>query len=226
MGVVNLTAFTTEKELDSDAEKAQVDTAGLLINKFYRKSSRALGMAIAQGRNPTLVCINQIRYKIGVMYGNPETMPGGPSFKFASSMTIRLYGKDVMDKAVHAAMPAFKSVNFAIQKFKVPIVANNATDVKIATLPNAKLGLQPDDSYDWPVILSYLKKYELIVSGANGGWDVIDPITGEVENFKTQQAVKDRMDVDTEFDQFIRRAVTYVALQPDDEPISEPKDKS
>ena len=94
----SLAAMAPENEVVSSAEKASVGGSGLIISKFCRKLTTAINQAKRQGRYPLVIAINQIRHKIGVMYGNPETMPGGFAFKFASKMTVRLYGKDVEDK--------------------------------------------------------------------------------------------------------------------------------
>jgi recombination protein RecA len=57
-----------------------------------RMLSRALPKLIGAAKkgNTAVVFVNQIRQKIGVMYGNPETTPGGEALKFFSSLRIRL----------------------------------------------------------------------------------------------------------------------------------------
>lgn len=180
----SLAALTTQKELDSDAEKALVGSGALLINKFYRKSSRALGMAKMEGLFPTMICINQIRYKIGVMYGNPETMPGGPSFKFASSLTVRVYGKDLIEKSINPSLPAFKEIKCVIQKYKVPIVSQNC-EFKMALLPTAYYGLKVGGVYEWNTILHYAKTLGFIVKHGTA-WATVYADTGETTTYPKQ----------------------------------------
>lgn len=189
--VDSLAALLTVNEQESDAEKAQVGTTGLLINKFYRKASHALMLARREDHAPTLLLINQIRFKIGVMYGNPETMPGGPSFKFLSSLTIRVYGKDEIDKKVDDVLPAYKHVKFILKKWSVPVVAPNG-EFLMALQPIADLNLAIGESYDWNTVLAYLKSLELLQKGKNG-WDLIDPGTGEAIEFKKQDDLKQLM---------------------------------
>ena len=108
----SLAALVTGHELSSEVGKAMVGTQGILINKFYRRVSRSLSQAKAKGLYPTLLCINQIREKVGVMYGSPETQPGGRSFRYASSLTVRVSGKDEFNKdAPNVGLPAFKNVS-------------------------------------------------------------------------------------------------------------------
>jgi recombination protein RecA len=185
----SLAALTTEKELDSDAEKALVGAGALVINKMYRKTGRALGMAKLQGREPTVIFINQIRMKIGVMYGNPETMPGGPSFKFASSLTIRTFGKDEIDKDVNPSLPAFKEIKCVIKKQKVGIVSENC-EFKMAILPNEAKGLKVGDVYEWNTISHYLKLFGLMNKEKGNKWSLADPETGEVTEYKAQYEIE------------------------------------
>ena len=206
--VDSLAALITQQELDKSAEEAIVGRTGILINKFYRKVSLALGKASREGRNPALIAINQIRFKIGVMHGNPETMPGGPSFKFASSMTIRFYGKDIMESAVSSALPAYKEINMIIKKHKVPILATKGV-VQVALMPIPQYGLDVGEAYDWNTLLSYLKSMDLLVKGTGKekGWDFTHPGTGEVINYKTQDRLKDQIYGDQAWGQEVKDAL-------------------
>ena len=57
-------------------------------------------MQAAASNNITIVFINQIRDKIGVMFGNPETTPGGKALKFYASMRIRTWRKKIVTKEI------------------------------------------------------------------------------------------------------------------------------
>lgn len=211
----SLAALVTQQELEKSAEEAIVGRTGLVINKLYRKVSRALGKCQREGRNPTLICINQIRYKIGVMHGNPETMPGGPAFLFASSMTIRFYGKDIMESAVSKTLPAYKEVNMIIKKHKVPILAKKGV-VQIALQPIPEYGLDIGQAYDWNTLLAYLKSMELLVKSDKKGWDFTHPGTGEVTTYKKQDDLKEQIYADPAFGQEIKSALISAMMQTDE----------
>lgn len=187
----SLAAMVTQQELDKSAEEAIVGRTGLVINKLYRKTSNALGLSKMKGHMPTLVVLNQIRYKIGVLHGNPETMPGGPAFLFASSLTLRLHGKDIMDKTVSKTLPAFKEVSATVKKFKVPIVQKSCV-FQLALLPNEELNLDIGQTFAANTILSYLKMLNLFAAGKKG-YELINPATGEVEVFLKQEDFKDKL---------------------------------
>lgn len=188
--VDSLAALLTQHEAEKSAEEAIVGRTGLVINKFYRKASMALGKARRAGRKPTLVCINQIRFKIGGM-GNPEVMPGGPAFKYFSSLTLRVYGKDVMETAVHPSLPAYKEINVLVKKHKIPILAKKAI-LMVALQPIPEYGLVVGEAYDWNTLLSYLKSMELMVKSSEkkGGWVFTNPATGEQTHYKTIDKLK------------------------------------
>ncbi len=60
------------------------------------------------GKDITVYLINQVRDKIGVMYGSPETTPGGNAVKFYSSLRIRTAAKK---KIEHAKLEKFSGIN-------------------------------------------------------------------------------------------------------------------
>ncbi len=192
----SLAAMVTQHELGKSAEDAIVGRTGLVVNKLYRKVTQALGKCRRDGREPTLVVINQIRYKIGGM-GNPEVLPGGPSFAFGSSMTIRFYGKNVMETAVSSTLPAYKEVSMVVKKHKVPILANKAImDIALQHIP--EYGLSIGEAYDWKTLRSYLKSMELLIN-VDKEWQLTHPDTGEIETFKKQDDLKKKVFKDPEY---------------------------
>jgi len=79
----SVAALVTKQELDGEIGDSTVGTQARLMSAAMRK----LTALISKART---VCIftNQIREKIGVMFGNPETTPGGRALKFFSSVRI------------------------------------------------------------------------------------------------------------------------------------------
>lgn len=88
--VIDSTAALTPKaELEGTLEdNARVGAQAQLMSRGCRKIRSSCGQS-----GTTCVFINQVRMKIGVMYGNPETTPGGLALKFYSDQRIRVQSK-------------------------------------------------------------------------------------------------------------------------------------
>ena len=79
----SVAALVTKQELDGDIGDSTVGAQARLMSAAMRK----LTSIIAKART-TCIFTNQIREKIGVMFGNPETTPGGRALKFYSSVRV------------------------------------------------------------------------------------------------------------------------------------------
>lgn len=218
IAVDSIAAMLTEKESEDEAEKMQVGKTPLLINRFYRKTGGALLKGREEGCFATLILINQIRFKVGVMFGNPETMPGGPSFLFASALTIRVYGKDEVVKGISPDLPAYKNVSFIIKKWKMPIT-KKAGEFLVALLPVPEYKLGVGQTYDWNTVLGMLKAHGLLQKGGDG-WEFIDPCTGEFRyTAPTQDDIRELIDNDPSgYGQVLRSKLIEMALAETVEP--------
>jgi len=82
-------------ELAGDYDKESIGLQARAISKGMRKITGVIG-----DQSVLLVCLNQIREKIGVMFGDPTTTPGGKAIPFHSSVRIKLgAGQPIKDKA-------------------------------------------------------------------------------------------------------------------------------
>ncbi len=79
----SVAALVPRAEIDGNVGDHHVGLQARLMSHVMRKFTGVL-----QRTNTVLVFINQIRMKIGVMFGNPETTPGGNALKFYSSIRI------------------------------------------------------------------------------------------------------------------------------------------
>ncbi len=88
--VDSVAALTPRAEIEGDIGDAHMGLQARLMSQALRKLTAAISKS-----KTTVIFINQIRMKIGVMFGNPETTPGGNALKFYSSirMEIRSIGK-------------------------------------------------------------------------------------------------------------------------------------
>lgn len=98
LGVVvidSVASLIPKAELEGDMESAQMGLQARMMAKAMRKL-----VGQANTHKTLLVFINQLRNKIGVMFGNPETTPGGMALKYAASVRIDIRKReDIKDKS-------------------------------------------------------------------------------------------------------------------------------
>ncbi len=81
--VDSVAALTPKAEIEGNIGDSHVGLQARMMSQAMRKLT-----AILKQTNTTIIFINQIRMKIGVMFGNPETTTGGNALKFYASMRI------------------------------------------------------------------------------------------------------------------------------------------
>ena len=101
----SLAALITQNETESSAEKAVVGGAGLVVGKLYRKATLAMAQARKEERLPTLIAINQIRHKIGVMFGDPECVHADTLVNFVDGRSIPI--REVVENKIDSPIWAF-----------------------------------------------------------------------------------------------------------------------
>lgn len=79
----SVAALTPRAEIEGDMGAFHVGTQARLMSQALRKLT-----AIVAKSKTTVIFINQIRMQIGVMFGNPETTPGGKALKFYASVRL------------------------------------------------------------------------------------------------------------------------------------------
>jgi recombination protein RecA len=81
--VDSVAALTPKAEIDGDMGDAHVGLQARLMSQALRKLAGVINKS-----NSVIVFINQLREKVGILFGNPETTPGGRALKFYSSVRL------------------------------------------------------------------------------------------------------------------------------------------
>ena len=83
----SVAALTPKKEIEGDMGDSNVGLQARLMSQALRKLTSAISKT-----NTTCIFINQLREKIGIMFGNPETTTGGNALKFYASVRLDIRG--------------------------------------------------------------------------------------------------------------------------------------
>ena len=96
--VDSVAALTPKAEIEGDMGDSHVGLQARLMSQALRKLT-----AIVNKSKTCVVFINQLREKVGVMFGNPEVTPGGKALKFYASIRIDVRKTDILKDTEGAA---------------------------------------------------------------------------------------------------------------------------
>lgn len=201
--VLDSIAFLTPaKEIEESVEKETMGVQARLIGKAIRKINAALSSVKAEfDRMPTIFFTNQIRMKLGVMFGNPETTPGGNAPGFASTTEVKFWkGKYVMDDTT--GRPLHVDMNFRVEKNKSgPAMMEGSFRLILSETDVKKVG----EVHEEGDIVNMAQKYGL-VSGGGPSWQCLG------EKFGGKSLIEKELMQNREFKQKVTKALMTVLL--------------
>ncbi len=113
--VDSVAALVPKAELEGEMGMATMGMQARLMSQALRKLTAVLAKA-----KTTCVFTNQIREKVGVMFGNPETTPGGKALKFYASVRLDIRRKDTIKDAAGNAIGNHVKVKVVKNKVAPP----------------------------------------------------------------------------------------------------------
>ena len=128
----SVAALSPQAELDGQMEDYTIGALARLMSKSMRKLS-----GIINKTQTTVIFINQIREKVGVIFGNPETTPGGRALKYAASVRLDIRIRERIKSGS----------DFIGQKVKVKVVKNKMSSPykEIETIINYADGINKEE---------------------------------------------------------------------------------
>lgn len=223
-GAVNLlivdsvAALTPKAELEGDMGDSHMGLQARLMSQALRKLTGSISRS-----NCTVIFINQLRMKIGVMFGNPETTTGGNALKFYASvrMDIRRIGAIKDGEAVignrtkikvvkNKVAPPFREVEFDIMYGEgisqtgdlLDVAANEGIIEKAGawySYNNAKMGQGREQSKEFlkqnPVTMAEIREKVLAKHGIGAITEIkgVDMTTGEIMEEKPAPKKKEKV---------------------------------
>ena len=201
--VDSVAALTPRAELEGDMGDSHMGLQARLMSQALRKLTGSINRS-----NTTVIFINQLRMKIGVMFGNPETTTGGNALKFYSSVRLdirrtgaikngdEVIGNRTKVKVVkNKVAPPFKIVEFDIMYGKGISQTGDLLDLAVAnnivgkagawfSYNDAKIGQGRENSKQYladnPEIAEEIKNKILVLHGLMEDNTVVDEATGEI----------------------------------------------
>jgi recombination protein RecA len=111
----SVAALVPKAELEGEMGMATMGMQARLMSQALRKLTGVLNKA-----KTTCIFTNQIREKVGIMFGNPETTPGGKALKFYASVRIDIRRKDVIKDSAGSAIGNHVKVKVVKNKVAPP----------------------------------------------------------------------------------------------------------
>ncbi len=127
----SVAALVPKAEIDGEMGEMQVGLQARLMSQALRKMTAGISRT-----NTCVIFINQIRMKIGVMFGNPETTTGGNALKFYASVRLDVRSIQSIKGNTGDPLVAAKDEDSSVigKKTKVKVVKNKvAPPLKVAT---------------------------------------------------------------------------------------------
>lgn len=94
----SIAMLVSMKELDESAQQDTMALQARLVGKYIRRTNNALLRERARGHFPTLIHLNQFRMKVGLVFGDPRTLPGGKALEFSTTQQGETKNKEQLGK--------------------------------------------------------------------------------------------------------------------------------
>lgn len=202
--------LTPQKEIEESVSKDMMGVAPRVIGKGVRKFVTALNYAGNRRKiRPTIFLTNQIRMKLGMVFGNPETQPGGMAPGFAATTEVRVEsGKFLIDEDTRR--PVSVGMKFKVDKNKSAVPKIEGTyKLILADTEFKRMG----SIYDEDEMVAQAERMGIIER--RGGWRCVG------EKFSKKEEIEERLVKDRKFYRDLREVMLRAVEGNRDEPTPE-----
>jgi len=195
--------LTPSKEIEKSVSEDMVGQQARISGKAVRKFNSALNNVGNQsdGWKPTIFLVNQLRMKVGLLFGNPETQPGGLAWGFAAANEVKLNtGKYEMD--AESGRPLYVDIPFRVDKNKTAVPKMEGSFRMMLSDTETKLkGQIADEGF----IIKQCERLG-ILTGSGSSWTIAN------HKFKGKKYIELELAKNPEFNHEIRTILMTVLL--------------
>lgn len=159
-------ALSPKAEKEGQMEEWQQALGPRVFTKFLRKWTMDLAALQAKDKHlPATIIINQIRKKTGIVYGNPEILPGGDAQMYFSTTILRVFKKGIeMSADKDDPQPLFQTVRAVVEKSKSSPVKMEATfELAINKYIDEKgVRKNPGDIENEKILFEFARRFNLV----------------------------------------------------------------
>lgn len=204
--VDSLAALTPEAEMEKAAEDDFYALQARVIGRMVRKLKQRLIVERKRNHPCTILFINQMRMKVGIVFGSPESMPGGWGMKHEFSIVLRIVKSSLKDpdkKYIPAGSKKdpIARFSFSIKKEKVLTLAGVGEFVRVLE-PLPDRSLKPGMIADQQTVLTYAKEYGIVSKSGSKGkpWRFLKYNARTLDDVMTAWLKKDSLYLHTQME--------------------------
>lgn len=185
----SLAALTPLEEIEGAMEDQFIGLQARIITRMVRVLKQRLIRERKRGHPCTALFINQMRTKIGILFGSPETQPGGHGLQHEYSLFLRCVKKALKKDGVDKKYVDASSNNdvaarhaFSVQKRKVLTLQRVGEFVRVLEDVDA-LGLKKGMIDDFSTVMTYARNLG-VVKKEGASWEVMGKKSKKLDNIK------------------------------------------
>jgi recombination protein RecA len=166
----SLAALNPSKEMEESSEDHNVALQARLIGKLMRKMNYGIIKERKREHNVGVICLNQYRTKIGVMFGDPRTAPGGYAAEHFPHLTVQMKNKERVGKDPEYEIEQVVENEHAFKVVKNKVNNGPRTgEFRLCRMDRSEDFIKEGEIDDAKTMLSYAKKFG-VYSGGGGSW--------------------------------------------------------